>query len=343
MCQTTKKTVFLFGMCCFINLVGCKPVSLSPVTVDGGYRETMGTFARVVAVADTEQQAHAAIEAAFEKINAIEKCMSDYDPNSLLSKVNQQAYETPVLITDELLAVLCASMECSCISGGAFDITVGPVVQLWRQAKKNGVAPTPEQLEQARQAVGCVNLLINADNKTVRFAKEGMFLDLGGIGKGYAVDRAVDILKQAGLKGGMVDIGGNLRCFGTPANGAQHWLIGLQDPAHDEKILLKLKMDDRAVATSGDYRRFVIIDGQKHSHIINPTTADSAQSLSSVTIIAPTAMAADALSTTVSVMGDKKGMMLIESISDVEGILIPHGPKPVFEKTSAANQYVVDK
>ncbi len=331
---------YLFLAFCFVVPTGCRPKSQTPVTVDSGHRQVMGTFARIVAVAETERQGRDAIDAAFEKIDAIEQCMSDYDPDSLLSKVNQQAFEAPVPVTDELLAVLCASMECSCISGGAFDITVGPVVRLWRQAKKTGVPPTPEQLEQARQAVGCGNLFIDAEDKTVRFAREGMFLDLGGIGKGYAVDRAIEILQTAGLKGGMVDIGGNLRCFGTPANSVAHWLIGLQDPAKDENILLKLKMDGRAVATSGDYRRFVIIDSQKHSHIINPATADSAQSLSSVTIIAPTAMAADALSTTVSVMGDQKGMALIESITDVEAILIPHSEKPSFEKTTGAEQYI---
>ncbi|MBL7215327.1 MAG: FAD:protein FMN transferase [Phycisphaerae bacterium] len=339
--QTIQKVILLVlaGSIC---LVGCRRLPpKGQFTIDGGYRQVMGTFARVVAVADTEPQGRSAIDAAFEKIDAIEQCMSDYDPNSLLSKVNQQAFRQPVAINDELMTVLCASMECYCLSGGAFDITVGPVVQLWRQAKKNDAAPTPKQLEQARQAVGCQNLFIDTEGQTVQFAKEGMFLDLGGIGKGYAVDRAVEILRTAGLKGGMVDIGGNLRCFGTPANGAEHWLIGLQDPANDENILLKLKMDDRAVATSGDYRRFVVLDGQKHSHIINPATADSAQSLSSVTIIAPTAMAADALSTTVTVLGDQKGLGLIESITDVEAILIPHSEKLSFEKTSAADRYIM--
>ena len=338
--RQTTAAFYLFLAFCFIGPAGCRPKTQTLLTVDSGYRQVMGTFARIVVVADTERQGEEAIESAFEKIDTIERCMSDYDPNSLLSKVNQQAFETPIPVTDELLAVLCASMECSCISGGAFDITVGPVVRLWRQAKKTGVAPTPEQIEQARRVVGCGNLLIDAEGKTVRFAKEGMFLDLGGIGKGYAVDRAIEILKAAGLAGGMVDIGGNLCCFGTPANGAEHWLIGLQDPANDESILLKLKMDDRAVATSGDYRRFVVLDGIKHSHIINPATADSAQSLSSVTIIAPTAMAADALSTTVSVMGDQKGLGLIESITDVEAILISHSDESTFEKTTAADRYI---
>lgn len=310
------------------------------VTVDSGFRQTMGTFAHILVVADNEPKANEAIEAAFAEIRDINARMSDYDPNSLLSKVNQQAFAAPVKVDDGLFEVLIASVRYSRLSDGAFDITVGPVVQLWRKANYSGMAPTPEQLQKAKEAVGYQNLILDTDTKTVRFAKDGMALDLGGIAKGYAVDRAVAILKQAGLSGGMVDIGGNLRCFGIPANHAPHWFIGLQDPAHEEDILLRLNMDDRAVATSGDYRRFVMINGQKHSHIVNPATADSAQTLSSVTIITNDAMAADALSTAVSVLGDKKGMALIETIPNTEAILIPHANAIKFEKTPGADQYI---
>lgn len=310
------------------------------VTIDSGFRQTMGTFAHILVVTDNEPKAHDAIEAAFAEIRDINARMSDYDPNSLLSKVNQQAFAAPIKVDDGLFEVLSASVHYSRLSDGAFDITVGPVVQLWRKAKFTGVAPTPEQLQKAKEAVGYQNLILDSDAKTVRFAKDGMFLDLGGIAKGYAVDRAIAILEKAGLSGGMVDIGGNLRCFGIPANHAQHWFIGLQDPAHEEDILLRLNMDDRAVATSGDYRRFVMINGQKHSHIVNPATADSAQTLSSVTIITAQAMAADALSTAVSVLGDKKGMALIETIPNTEAILIPHANALEFEKTSGADQYI---
>lgn len=310
------------------------------VTLDSGYRQVMGTFAHILVIADSPQQGHSAIEAAFAEIRDIESRMSDYDPNSLLSQVNREAFAAPVPVDDDLFEVLAASLHYSRLSGGAFDISVGPVVQLWRQAKITGQAPTPEQLQQAQQAVGWQNLMLDDDPRTVRFAKDGMFLDLGGIAKGFAVDKALDILRTAGLKGGMVDIGGNLRCFGMPPHNATHWLIGLQDPIHPENVLLRLKMDDRAVATSGDYQRFVIIDGQKHSHIVNPATADSARDLSSVTIITDTAMAADALATAVSVLGTEKGLALIESVPETEAILIPHENPTTFQKTSAADQYI---
>ena len=166
-----------------------------------------------------------------------------------------------------------------------------------------------------------------------------MFLDLGGIAKGYAIDKAIEILKDAGIKGAMVDIGGDLRCFGKSANDKKHWLIGLQDPAAEGEILMKLNMDDMAVATSGDYRRFVMIEDQKHSHIVNPATADSAQDLSSVTIIAPAAMAADALATAVTVLGSDKGLELIETIPECEAFII-RSEGSVLEQSSNADMFM---
>lgn len=310
------------------------------VSVDGGFRLTMGTVAHIVVTAKDETSANQAIDAATDKIYQIEKLMSDYDPNSQLSQVNREAFEHPVEVDADLFQVLTAAKLYSCMSDGAFDVTIGPVVQLWRKAKEDDTAPDADALQKAREAIGYENLILDAEKQTVQFAKEGMFLDLGGIAKGYAIDKAIEILQAAGVKGAMVDIGGDLRCFGTPADGKPHWLIGLQDPNNEGKILLKLKMDDMAVATSGDYRRYVVIDEKKHSHIINPTTADSAQDLSSVTIIAPTAMAADALATAVTVLGSEKGLILIESIEYVEAILISHDDETSFEKTSEVKRYI---
>lgn len=310
------------------------------VTVDSGFRITMGTFARFLVVAEDLEQANAAIDEAFEAVFAVDELMSDYDPNSMLSQVNQQAYEKAVTLDVELFEVLASAKAYSCLSDGAFDVTVGPVVQLWRKAKIENTAPSTEALAKAKESVGYEHLILDSENQTVRFAKEGMALDLGGIAKGYAIDKAIEIFQAAGLKGAMVDIGGDLRCFGKPAHNKQHWLIGLQDPKKEEDILLTLKMDDMAVATSGDYRRFVMIGNEKHSHIIDPATADSAQDLSSVTIIASTAMAADALATAVTVLGNEKGLELIETIENTEAILISNGEETSFEKTTGIDRYI---
>ena len=312
------------------------------VNVDSGSRMTMGTFARIVAVAQTHRQAEKAIAAAFEAIEAVDDTMSDYDPDSLLSEVNRDAYEHPVQVDADLFEVLTAAKLYSCASDGAFDVTIGPVVQLWRKANEDGVAPTPEALAKAKQAVDYEGLILDKDNRTVKFANEGMFIDLGGIAKGYAIDQAVEALQAAGLKGGMVDIGGDLRCFGVPAGGKPHWLVGLKDPQTPQDyntIIMKLNMDDKAIATSGDYQRFVMIGNEKHSHIINPDTADSAQDVSSVTVIAPTAMAADALATAVTVLGAEDGLLLIESLDDCEAFTLQSEGKRL-QQTSHANHYI---
>ena len=312
------------------------------ITVDGGFRMTMGTIARIMVIAENSPQANQAISAAFDKIFHIEKLMSDYDPDSQLSQVNQNAFKAPLQVDAELFEVLATAKAYSCLSDGAFDVTIGPVVQLWRKAKEDNITPEAGALKKAKAAVGYENLILNTENKTVQFAKEGMFLDLGGIAKGYAIDKAIEILQAGGVKGAMVDIGGDLRCFGTPANGKAHWLIGLQDPTvEEEKTLLTLNMDDMAVATSGDYRRFFIIDDKKYSHIVNPATADSASNLSSVTLIAPTAMAADALATAVTVLGEKKGIDLINKTETAEAILIQSEKPRKFIKSRNAGQYVL--
>ena len=309
------------------------------VTIDGGFRITMGTIARIMVTAENEQQANEAINTAFDKIFQVDELMSDYDPNSLLSKVNQNAFNKPIAVDTALFEVLTAAKAYSCLSDGAFDVTIGPVVQLWRKAKEDNTAPTPEAIAKAKESVGHENLILDTENMTVQFAKDGMSLDLGGIAKGYAIDKAIEILQNAGVKGAMVDIGGDLRCFGTPANGKQHWLIGLQDPQNEEDILLVLNMDDMAVATSGDYRRFVMIDDQKHSHIINPATADSAADLSSVTLIALTATAADALATAVTVLGNEKGLALVETLAESEAFIIQSNNGKL-EKSSGADIFL---
>ncbi|MCE5185908.1 MAG: FAD:protein FMN transferase [Planctomycetaceae bacterium] len=295
------------------------------VTVDSGSRPLMGTLARIVVVAKDSARAAEAIELAFDEIVSLERLMSDFDPNSQLSLVNRRAFTEPVPVDDSLFEVLSASIEYSRLSDGAFDITVGPVVGLWRAERNTGVPPTLQALEEARRAVGWQSLLLDPGKKTVRFAKPGMHLDLGGIAKGYAVDRALELLGQSGAQGAMVDLGGNIRTFGVPAHGARHWNIGLQDPRRNEHTLAVLNLDNLAVATSGDYRRFAVVNGQRLSHIIDPNTAQSAQSVSSVTIIAPSAMQTDALSTAVTVLGDQKGLLLVQSLPQVETIIIKNG------------------
>jgi thiamine biosynthesis lipoprotein len=268
--------------------------------------------------------------------------MNDRNPDSELSRLSQTAFGQEVPVSPDLFAVLCAAKQYSQLSGGAFDITVGPEVALWRQMEKTGIRPSPEQIEEARAKVGYEKLILDPQDQTVRLEKEGMRLDLGGIAKGYAVDLAVEAIKQNGALGGMADIGGNIRCFGQSPAPATDWIIGLQNP-RAETLIGKLKLSDFSVATSGDYRRYAEAEGKKYSHILNPATGESTEELISVTILATTAMEADALSTAVSVMGRQRGLDLIESLDGIEAILISAQRPDELIQTEGAARYFLNE
>jgi len=211
-------------------------------------------------------------------------------------------------------------------------------------------APTDKELDEARSKVGYEKITLDANELTVRFAVEGMKLDLGGIAKGYAIDKSVEALRAGGAVGGMVDIGGDICCFGSP-EGRTHWRIGVQDPTMPDRnmttaetlmvIELKTAADSTvAIATSGNYQRFEVIDGKQHSHIIDTRSGQSSDKLASVTIIAPNATIADAIATAVSVLGAEKGLELIERTPEVEAILIPAALPLKIIKSSGAEAYI---
>jgi thiamine biosynthesis lipoprotein len=317
-----------------------------PVELDSGSRVIMGTFARVIAVASDIEKAQRCIDAAFEQLQDIEKLMSVYDSNSQLSMVNRLAFNEPVKVDQNLFHVLERSVYFSRTSDGAFDVTVGPMVDLWRESGKKNTEPVEEEINNAILKVGYEKLILDANNLTVRFAVEGMKIDLGGIAKGYSVDKAIESLNKNGALGGLVDVGGNIRCFGIAAGRKENWLIGLQDPnitdeqMESKQVLLTLKLTDEAVATSGHYRRFNVIEGHKHSHIIDTFLGQSSDKLSSVTIITGNAIDADAFSTAVSVLGEEKGLELINSLENTEAVLITPAPEYKMILTDGMSKYI---
>jgi len=314
-----------------------------PVRHDSGVHLTMGTFAQVVAIAPGRAAAVKSVEAAIAEIENVNDLMSDYKEDSEISKVNREAFKNPVKVSESTFEVIRKSVEFSEFTDGAFDITVGPLVALFRGAKKSGVASTAEQIADAKARVGYEKLVLNEADQTIRFTVDGMSLDLGGIAKGYAVDKAVEAMRRNGALGGMVDIGGDVRCFGTPPEGRQTWVIGLQDPNIEDGgsgLRLYLKITDAAVTTSGDYQQFAVIDGERQSHILDRETGKGAQGLSSVTIIASNAADADALSTAATVLGPEEALPLIEGIDETEAILISPAPDYEITKTSGADKFI---
>jgi thiamine biosynthesis lipoprotein len=346
-----KKTVFpliataavvLLTVIYLLLLAGRRIVGSGLVRADSGVHLVMGTFARVVVIADDVAGGNQCVESALDEIHNVDNLMSDYKEDSEISRVNKNAFARPVKVGPATFEVIRKSIEISKLTDGAFDITVGPLVKLFRTARDTGKAPAPEQIADAKAKVGYEKLILNDEERTVRFTVDGMALDLGGIAKGYAVDMAIEATRRHGALGAMVDLGGHIRCFGTPPQGKKTWTIGLQDPKNDggPGILLKLTIEDAAVTTSGDYQQYAVIDGKRHSHILDRKTGDSVQGLSSVTIIADNATTADALATGVTVMGPQKGLELIESMRDTAAILVSPAPDYKITKSSAAEKFI---
>jgi len=317
------------------------------VTVKQPNIHVMGTFGQVIAVAPTQRLALRAIEEAQAALDAVDRAMSYHDPNSELNELNRRAFAEDVTVSPELFQVISRSIEFSRISDGAFDVTVGPLVDLWQHAKGVGKTPTPEEIAQAKSKIGYDKLMLDRETSRIRFTVEGMRIDLGGIAKGYGIDRAVEAMLDAGATGGMVEIGGDLRCFGAAPQGQEVWKIGVQRPAppgevHTGEYSMVLSFRDKAVATSGDYQRFILVEGKPYSHIINTRTGGGSHEFSSVSIIAPGCIDADALATSVSVMGLLKGTQMLDSLQDRPAILISPAPEYKCTYINGAEKYVTD-
>ena len=317
-----------------------------PADADSGDQLVMGTFVHVVVVANDSDTAREGVAAAMKEIRRVDELMSDFKNDSDIGRANAEAAKHPVQVSESTYEVLQRSVEFSKLTDGAFDVTVGPLVDLFRTSKKTGIAPTEEQIAAAKTKVGFEKLELDDQNRTIRFSVQGMRLDLGAIAKGYAVDEATEAAQRCGALGAMVDIGGNIRCFGWPPKGRDHWLIGVQDPNSAVEgvggggLLFTLKITNASMATSGDYQQFALVQGKRYSHILDPHTGVSAEGLSSVTIITNNATDADALSTSVSVMGPQKGLALIEKFPGTEAILISSGPKYEITKTTGVDRYL---
>jgi len=316
------------------------------VDAESGYKEVMGTFVRIVAVAVDSDTAERCVEAGLAEVKKIDELMSRYKSDSEVSELNRDGFGHAVKVSKSTYEVIQRSIEFSKLSGGVFDVTVGPLVDLWHSAEEANSLPTEAELQQVHSRVGYDKLILDANETSVRFAAEGMRVDLGGIAKGYAIDKAVEAMRNGGAAGGMVDIGGEIRCFGLPSAGQKNWRVGLQDPNKVEDgldtgmPLLVLHLTEAAVSTSGHYRRFVTIGGKRYSHIVNPASGHSSESLASITIICPSATDADGLSTAVAVMGQEKGLALIESLPQAEAILITSAPEYKLIKTSGAEKFI---
>lgn len=277
----------------------------------------MGVRARVVLYAPDQAAAEKAGRAAFDRIAFLEQVMSDYRPDSEIMRLCAQAGGQPVKVSPELLFILQQSRELARRSDGAFDPTVGPVVKLWRKARKSGVLPTQPEIDAAKSLVGWYKMRIDPKTSTVQLMTPGMQLDLGGIAKGYACSEAQRVLKEQEITSALVEMGGDIVVSGPPP-GKKGWDIEVlnADAAHKQAVLSNV-----GISSSGDTEQFVEIGGVRYSHIVNPKTGFGLTDRIAVTIIAPNGATSDGLSTAVSVLGAKRGHALARTFPGVSAYI----------------------
>ena len=288
----------------------------------------MDTFIEITCVSSDKNLTEKAIDASFKEIERIEKLFNRYDGESELSRINKLAGSEKVTISSEIYDLIKRSVSYSELSGEDFDITVAPVVDIWIDARRNNSKPDTKNIAIVLKHVGYKNIVLDNDDLSIHFLDKDTKIDLGGVAKGYAVDRAKDILLFYGIEDALINVGGNIFALGK-APDKRKWRIGIRHPRSKKDIIHTLKLKNKAVSTSGDYERFFILDGKRYSHIINPHTGVPAEGVMSVTIVSDSAEKADFLSTAVFVMGPEDGLEFIKSLKNTEALIFDREGKLV--------------
>jgi thiamine biosynthesis lipoprotein len=261
----------------------------------------MGIDARIVLYAPDQKTAEVAAEAAFKRIAVLEDVMSDYRPTSELMRLCAKPAKTPVKISADLFKVLEESQKISSQTGGAFDVTVGPLIQLWRKARKEGKLPDPALIRAAKKLVGYRKLKLNAKDQTATLAENGMKLDLGGIAKGLAADEALIQLQKNGVKSALIEMGGDIVLGDAPPKTEGWQVIVPNNTSGKPEMTLK----NCAISSSGDTEQFVVIGGKRYSHVVDPKTGQGLTRRVQASIIAPNGLTSDPISTALTVLNER--------------------------------------
>lgn len=304
------------------SLLSCLPLLIGSPMAQAqwltGEEAIMGTAIRVELWSEDKTAGEAAIAAVMAEMHRIDRQMSPYKPESELSRINREAAEHPVPISQEMFDILSRSIKFSELSGGAFDITFSSVGYLYDYRRH--IKPTDKEIAQALPGINFRHLLLDAQKRTVKFARPGVRIDLGGIGKGHAVDNGIALLKKRGITQAIITAGGDSRVLGD--KGGRPWMVGIRDPRRKDNLVAVIPLINSAISTSGDYERYFEADGIRYHHILNPKTGRSATGVHSVSVIGPDATTTDGLTKPVFILGPEKGLRLIESIPGVDAVII---------------------
>lgn len=282
----------------------------------------MGNQFEISAVSDDEEWAYEVIDLAVEEIRRIERLLTTFKEDSETNLVNRNAGIAPVKVSEEVFDLIQRSIRISQITQGAFDITYGSIdKRLWNFDKTMTSLPTRRHAKKMVRLINYRNIILDSKEQTVFLKEKGMRIGFGGIGKGYAAEMAKAVMQNAGLSSGVVNASGDLAAWGYQPNG-KPWTIGIVHPDAADLPFSYMNITNMAVATSGNYEKYVIIDGKKYSHTIDPHTGLPVRGIKSVTIISPNAELSDALATPVTIMGINAGLHLINQLKHVECVII---------------------
>ncbi len=284
----------------------------------GDARPMMGTEISVYLWSDDSDAGLAAVEAVFQEADRIDRLMSTYKDDSEISKINREAAERPIDAGEELYQLIARSMEISAMTEGAFDITYESVGQHYDFRARQ--RPDDETIDAELANIDYRYLVLDETHRTVAFKQPGVRINLGGIAKGYVVERGISLLRESGIQNAIVTAGGDSRLLGDRRG--RPWMVGIRDPREEGEVAISVPLQDEAISTSGDYERFFEEGGVRYHHIIHPSTGTPASGVQSATVFGPDAVTADALSTSVFVLGVDKGLRMIATLPDYESIVI---------------------
>lgn len=296
-------------------------LNVKPVLVERAFY-VMGTILEFKLYCGDRGSCNQAISNAYLEVKKLDDMLSNYKADSKLSEVNSLAGTGKIRVPNEFLELTERSLLFSNLTGGAFDITVGKLIELWRQGQHKNTVPDSETVKRTvTNCVGFKKIELYSKEKEIDIKSPCLSIDFGGIGKGYAIDRAVGILKDKGVKSGILNFGGEIYTIGAPP-GKRGWLVGVQNPIKQENMLAFIEVKDMAVSTSGDYERFFEIQGKRYSHIVDPRTGMPVETSPSVTVLSKSATDAEALSTAISVMGKEKSPDVLKKYENVGLVIV---------------------
>ena len=300
----------------------------------GDGMDLMGTRVSVELWADDAARGRELVAEVMREYHRVDDSMSTYKPTSEISRVNAHAAEAPMAIGDELFRLVERSLELSVASGGAFDITYDSVGYLYDF--RAHLRPTDEQIAEHLGAVDYRHVVLDREHHTIFFRSAGVRINLGGIAKGYVVERAAAMLRAKGVEHALLNAGGDTRVIGDRRG--QPWIVGIRHPRAEDEVVTRLPLVDEAISTSGDYERFFEENGHRYHHIINPATGRPTEGILTVTVIGPDGTMTDGLDTAIFVLGVEKGLELIEAYPEYETIIVDAAGKVSYSKGLVAPQ-----